>query len=298
MAWAEFLPAPARRELVPRLRSDDNYEFLGAFWELYLAEVLRRCGYGPEFHPAVEDSSRRPDFRAVASNPFLLEGTLASPSTAERAAQRRLDTLYDLLDRTPSDAFFLDIEVNAVGSRAPSATALRQAVERWLATIDPDAIIDAGVTLDVLDSHALRWQRDDWDVVVRPLPKSASQRGDAADPLVGISSRALRPLRDRHRIGLHPRRRVRPLRVPRRGDPPEPAVCGARHPSQGPARRGRASGALHTTDRSRTLRAGAGGPRRAAHAARWRWRRRPPLLPAGAALPLCRLQLALPGRRR
>lgn len=190
--WVGHVPQEARGDLLSRLRSSDDYHFLGAFWELYLAEVLHRLGYDPEFHPRLAGTRRRPDFRALASQPFLLEGTLASPSTVERAAQRRLDSLYDLLDRAPSEAFFIDAEVAAVGSHSPPAKALRQTVHGWLESIDPDALIADGVSLDVLDAHALRWQWEDWDVVLRPLPKSPNKRGDPGDPFVGMTSRGVR----------------------------------------------------------------------------------------------------------
>lgn len=186
-AWFAHLPPEAQRDLRGRLQSNEDDVFHAAFWELYLAEMLRRLDAGPEFHPLIEDSARRPDFLATGPSPFYLEATLAGPSRAERAQTRRLSALYDVLNRAAIRDFFIDVDVDAIGSRPPPARALRQQIDTWLTQLDADRLIAAGVTFDAVDPHALTWRWEDWNVTFRPLPKSAEHRSDE-DPLIGMHS--------------------------------------------------------------------------------------------------------------
>lgn len=47
--WAVHLPAAEQVDIGSRLRSPDNRQFHGAFWELYLHECLIRLRFGTDF---------------------------------------------------------------------------------------------------------------------------------------------------------------------------------------------------------------------------------------------------------
>src|SRR5437879_4767924 len=61
--WFDHLPDSGRADIRGRIRSGDDYELLGAFWELYLHEYLIRSGFSVELHPTIQGTSRKPDFR-------------------------------------------------------------------------------------------------------------------------------------------------------------------------------------------------------------------------------------------
>src|SRR4051812_45213903 len=62
--WFSRLPDANQAEVSGRLRSTDDRQFHGAFWELYLHESLVRCGFEVDCHPELRGTSRRPDFLA------------------------------------------------------------------------------------------------------------------------------------------------------------------------------------------------------------------------------------------
>lgn len=62
--WFARLCTDARADVRSRLRSKEDRQYNGAFFELYLHECLLRMGYTVTCHRALEETSRRPDFLA------------------------------------------------------------------------------------------------------------------------------------------------------------------------------------------------------------------------------------------
>ena len=62
--WFSRLRPDAQADVRGRLRSKDDRQSKGAFFELYLHECLLRMGYSVTCHPELDGTSRRPDFLA------------------------------------------------------------------------------------------------------------------------------------------------------------------------------------------------------------------------------------------
>jgi hypothetical protein len=82
-SWFQRIPEAAKAELRARCRSHTDSQHQGAFFELYLHELLCRTGFQAILHPDVPgDVSTHPDFIVLQGDMpcFYLEATVALPS--------------------------------------------------------------------------------------------------------------------------------------------------------------------------------------------------------------------------
>lgn len=113
--WFSRLCSDAQADVRGRLRSRDDRQFDGAFFELYVHECLLRMGYTVTCHPEPEGSERRPDFLAEKNRSRMyVEARSASTSDVSVGAAARLNTVYQSLDRLDSPNFFLWIDRKSV----------------------------------------------------------------------------------------------------------------------------------------------------------------------------------------
>ena len=180
--WVSHLPEQHRADLIGRLRSNDNRQFAGAFWELYLHETLLRSGYAVTIHPTVAGSARQPDFLVTGGDSsFYLEAKALVGKNPDPGSGARTQRLYDALDRIDSPNFFLAIDVNAVGASDLPTKALRAKLEEWLRTLDPDTTTFAA--RHDANGETFPWQHDGWELSFRPIPIKPEARGKGHRPL-------------------------------------------------------------------------------------------------------------------
>ncbi|MFK4083645.1 hypothetical protein ACI2LF_06020 [Kribbella sp. NPDC020789] len=180
--WFSRLCPDAQPDVRGRLRSRDNRQFSGAFFELYLHECLLRMGYAVTCHPEIEGTTRRPDFLAVKDGKSTyFEARSASPSDIETGATARRNNVYESLDKLDSPNFFLWIDVTEQGDTPLGVRPLRRALEKWLRGLDPDDYAHVGRREDFSEyQHAA----DGWVITFHAIPKTADARGkDGLRPL-------------------------------------------------------------------------------------------------------------------
>lgn len=179
-SWFSRLCPDAQDDLRGRLRSEDNAQFLSAFWELYLHESLLKTGYAVECHPSLPGTSRRPDFLATSpSQSFYLEACRLDTPSEKKAEENRRNQVYDAIQKIDSPNFFLHLDVHSIDSTSPSVRRLCSSLERWLAGLDPDAIarqIEAEHSLAFVQAY--EWNQDGWMITFKPWPKAKAHRGE------------------------------------------------------------------------------------------------------------------------
>lgn len=185
--WFSRLCSDAQADVRGRLRSRDDRQSKGAFFELYLHECLLRMGYAVTCHPQVDGTSRRPDFLAEKDGGAVyVEARSASPSDIAVGADARVNTLYESLDKLNSPDFYLWIDVDRQGGDLLRARPLRSALKEWLTDLDPDAYGDRGTGRR--DFPGLRYEANGWRIQFHALPKSPETRGkEGVRPLARLS---------------------------------------------------------------------------------------------------------------
>jgi hypothetical protein len=186
-AWFDQLSADVKPDLRERLLSSEDWEFLAAFWELYLREVLVKVGFQLTSHPTVPDVTTKPDYLVqFGKESFYLEATIIRPSREDIASEHREAVIHDLLQGIKSPSFFLLVDVDHQGADTPPVRQLRSQIEKWLATLDADDVI-AGATADGYRSLPTRqFACGDWRFTLRPWPKKPETRGTPEHRPVGM----------------------------------------------------------------------------------------------------------------
>jgi len=189
-SWFSRLCPDAQADVRGRLRSKDDRQFRGAFFELYLHECLLRMGYTVTCHPMLEGTARRPDFLAEKDGRAMyIEARSASSSDVSAAAAARVNTVYKSLDRLDSPNFFLWIEIVRQGAVPLGAKPLRGRLEKWLRGLDPDEY-KPGCSREDLPALTYEEKRDDdevaWVIEFEAIPKSPEARGRKGVRPLGI----------------------------------------------------------------------------------------------------------------
>jgi len=185
--WFARLPDKAQKDVRGRLRSKDNRQFHGAFWELYLHETLVRSGFDVECHPEVQGTTRVPDFLARRGDAAMyIEARTTFEQAVDPGDDKRLAQLLTALNRLEDPNFHLWVEVAAQGPADVRVGPLRKELESWLGGLDPDELLqqlEVGGDIDAVG--AVEWKVEGWRLIVHPVPKAPGRRG-VAGPAVGI----------------------------------------------------------------------------------------------------------------
>lgn len=175
--WLSHVPpGPDHADLRARLRAADH-EHRAALVELFVHELLVRAGYDVEIHPALPHTSRRPDFLAAKGREavYIEVATWGSRPEA-RARTARENDLLRAIEQCNSPNFFLRIGNIVQGTVPARGRRARTAIERWLASMDPDdpALLEAG---SLQDLAGMTWRDGDWIVEVQAIPVAPEYRG-------------------------------------------------------------------------------------------------------------------------
>jgi hypothetical protein len=193
--WFQQYPDEHKRDLRSRYRSRLQSASRGAFFELYLHQLLLRIGCMVKVHPPLRESVKHPDFLVTTScgTQFYLEAVLAhAPSLEADASARRIAEVYECLNSMNSPNFFISVNANGTPATPPSAAGLRRKLEGWLATLDPDEVSNLFLTGRSEEAPRYHWTHDGWDIEFKALPKSPLCRGKPGVRPIGIYSGAAR----------------------------------------------------------------------------------------------------------
>ena len=192
--WFSRYPEAEQKDLRGRFRSKLEADHQGAFFELFLHELLLRLGCSVVLHPSVSGTTKVPDFLATAPDgeKFYLEARVATYGSPESvAADARLNPVYEKISQeVDSTYFFLWMHVEGAPASSPSSRKLVDDINEWLAGLDPDEI-DGRLTSDgTRDLPERKFTHDGWHLTLRAIPKSLEGRGKKAQSAIGVMGTA------------------------------------------------------------------------------------------------------------
>lgn len=191
-AWFGKVPDIAQPDLRSRLMSRDERHFLGAFWELYLHELLTQLSYPVTIHPSLGEGTSRPDFEIdCEGSSVFVEATVVSISDAAAAAEARLEQVYDTINKLKTSDFFIGLHAFQGSSSSPSVRRLIPAIQAWLAALNPDQ-----VTAEYKGGHPLperTFSDSGWVLHITAIPRKEEAWGTAGRPL-GLTTSGLFPV--------------------------------------------------------------------------------------------------------
>jgi hypothetical protein len=182
--WYAGLPPEMQPDIRSRFRSGNKGQTFGAFWEMYLHEVLTRAGFQLIPHPEIQGTTKRPDFLVTASDSrsFYLEATTVGP--LDDAAERRFDRVLDAVNTVKSNNFRLEVNAEFIGPRAFPAKKKSRELARWLDGLDPNEVTEAYKHGGLFSLPLHVWNQDDWIIEFRPITMKPEARGNPAHRIV------------------------------------------------------------------------------------------------------------------
>lgn len=116
--WFSHVPAAEQHNFRSRFRRGSDAELGSAFQELCLHELLLRQQCTPSFHPAVNGTGNRPDYRVFEPDgaEFILEATSSIVRTTGPKINPRRNRIWDRLQDLKLDGFSIGINDLTEGS--------------------------------------------------------------------------------------------------------------------------------------------------------------------------------------
>ena len=112
-SWFEKVDLKSRNDLRGRFRSRDDQYHEGAFFELFLHELLTRLGFALDIHPNIKGASSHPDF--LASHPdggrFYLEATVVGDGSGPFTRSPNEQNVIDKLNALTSSYFRIGVHL-------------------------------------------------------------------------------------------------------------------------------------------------------------------------------------------
>ena len=140
-SWFENYPLPHRRDLRERLRSDDDQNHEGAFFELFLHELLTRLEFSLEVHPAIVGARARPDFLVSRDNlQFYLEATVSGQRSGPFTRNRNEEDVIDKLNSLTHSKFGITVDMEGTLSRTLSRENVVRPFKELLESHDPNGV--------------------------------------------------------------------------------------------------------------------------------------------------------------
>jgi hypothetical protein len=181
--WFLGYPVSEQGELKSRFKKT----FSSAFYELFIYHLFRHQGFEIEIHPEIPNSNKRPDFLLKkGSVEFYLEAKEArDKSDNEEALEKRINQVYDSLNKIKSPNFFLKIdELILKSTKQPSTKKAIEKIETEIANFDPDVLTEKLTKFGLEKSAKIEYESDDLKLVVSLIPKIESARNlDTARPI-------------------------------------------------------------------------------------------------------------------
>ncbi len=138
-SWFEHIPAEKRADLRNSFRSSDDSQHDGAFFELFLHELLLRLGCEVEIPTNV--GGLTPDFRVSQKGiSIYVEATAVGPKSNPFYRSRNEQDVIDKLNTLSSPYFSLWVDMEGTLQRTLSQKHLTRKVKRLLNAHDPDEV--------------------------------------------------------------------------------------------------------------------------------------------------------------
>lgn len=180
--WLGHFPESDRNEVIGRLKSGNDINFLSASFEPYIHEILIRLGYGVSAHPDTSsDKTTKPDFLVHSpetGESFYLEAVLATDqSNKEGAAESRKNIVIDSINKLDSPNFYLSLSADGNPEASPSGKKLKKKLSKWLSELDPDEVSKSVGRSGHEAFPRIEIDQDGWNVEFVAIPKSPERRG-------------------------------------------------------------------------------------------------------------------------
>ena len=178
--WFQGIPEGKRADLRGEFRSSDDSAHNGAFFELFLHELLMVLGCEVEFQPQVRGQT--PDFRlGEKEHSIYVEATVAGLKTNSLLPSRNEQKVLNDLNTLRSCEFSLLYEFEGDLKETIGRKFVTKGVSRLLETSDASQVRGDIDNLGLRAAPSVKIQRGDWTLTVWLHPRPAESRPKNCD---------------------------------------------------------------------------------------------------------------------
>ena len=191
-AWFRKYPDENKQDLRSRFRSDDDHNYEGAYFELFLHELLIRMGFSLTAHPEIPDTNSRPDFLACRNNQsFYLEATTAGLKSGPFTHNRNEQNVLDKINTLTSSNFHITYDMKGTLTRTLSKNKVVSPLRNLLDSHDPDEVQRLIDEYGRNEAPTVRIDDGDWhfEAWLRPIAPD-KRNGSLKRPLILAHHRA------------------------------------------------------------------------------------------------------------
>lgn len=169
--WFLNYPETEQFELKRRFKKT----FTSSFYELFIYTLFKQQGFEITIHPDIPNTNKHPDFLLRKNDSeFYLEAKVArDKSKAEEALEKRINQLYDSLDKIKSPNFFLKIdELIIKTTNQPSTKQVINKIETEVAKHNFDTLTEQPQQSGFENMVKIIHDDDNLKLIVSLIPKT------------------------------------------------------------------------------------------------------------------------------
>lgn len=201
--WIKDYPMEHREELISRFKTNNDNQFLSAFFELVLYELFNSLGYKISIHPRLENSELTPDFLITDNHgtEFYLEAVLSTGKSQKEISQQAiLNDILDSINQLYTTNFFLELNIENYPNKPVPSRKIREFLENQLSLLDPDSceLFFSRGYLDLIPEW--KFEYHGFKITFRPIPKAKEYRSEKTEPPIGIKHGGFKWLNEQKHI--------------------------------------------------------------------------------------------------
>jgi hypothetical protein len=179
-SWFQKFPSDGQNDLRGRFTSVRPDAHEGAFFELFLHEILTNLGFKVEVHPTLPNSDNRPDFLVCdESKCFYLEATTTGRRSGPFTLTNTEQEVIEELEKLTSSDFNLLIEITGELSQSIRKAPLRSKFKKLLLQgHDPDEVKATMDACGCAAAPSAQYEADGWSIQawLSPISRPARRR--------------------------------------------------------------------------------------------------------------------------
>jgi hypothetical protein len=145
--WLEIYPEKDKKQIVAELRSKNENKFRGAFFELYIYQLLNKLGAIITVHPKLPNLLVKPDFLVKFGNDkFYLELTVIGKADTRLSEDKLIANFLEAINSAKeflNSPYRLCVETKGKPNKAESTAKTVRELRKWLENLDKDKLNDS-----------------------------------------------------------------------------------------------------------------------------------------------------------
>ena len=185
--WFKRFPHSAQKDLQGRFQSKDNHQHEGAFFELFLHELVTRLGFATTVHPVIAGANTHPDFLICHEGKNLyLEATTVGQRSGPFTRCPNEQNVIDKLNTLCSPHFYIGVHMEGELKKTLRGKDVTRPFKELLVAHDP---VDVQCLFEEKGMYATpsariecgNWRLEGW---LCPISPESRQKGSRRQDIV------------------------------------------------------------------------------------------------------------------